>query len=71
MATRYYVLAVPSQKRQEVPERWADELHNIVGVEVCAVEADQARIAATAAGIRRVQAKFNDFLIEEEIQRSP
>jgi hypothetical protein len=71
MRQKSYIVALRSDKMNDVSPQWADQLHGIAGVEVQGASAEQARIKADDVGIRTLRAKLNaNFLIEEESLRS-
>jgi hypothetical protein len=72
MKTKYYLVALRSDKIGKGPSQWAQQLRGIPGVEVHETDADQARIFADERGIGRVRAMLDtDYLIEEEVGRYP
>ncbi len=72
MTAKTYVVALRSDRIGKVSPHWPGQLAGIAGVEVHDSNPDQARIRADDHGIRQVRAAFNaDFLIEEEVPRSP
>jgi hypothetical protein len=71
MPRKYYIIAIPSHKHEQISPGWVDQLRRIDGVEVHGVSPDQVRIAADEATMRKIRATLNaDFLIEEEVPRS-
>jgi hypothetical protein len=71
MPQKSYIVALRSDKLNDVSPQWADQLHGITGVEVQGASAEQARIKADDMGIRTLRAKLSaNFLIEEESFRS-
>jgi hypothetical protein len=66
---RAYIIA---PKEGRAPEDWPEQLRRIPGVQVRGGTTDQATIVADDQGIARVREQFGgDFLIEEEVTRTP
>ena len=67
---KLYVVA--TRTGQPAPDDWVDGLRRIAGVQVQTGTPSQALIAADGPAIARVRSEFSrDFLIEEEVRRTP
>ena len=70
MQNKIYLIAVKSDKENEVQEDWMDQIRDFSGVELRESTPDQVTVLATEQAIRQLARKLgNDFLIEEEVTR--
>jgi hypothetical protein len=70
MRNRTYIIAVKSEKENEVQYDWIHQIREFSGVELQEGTYDQVTVLANEEAIRRLARKLgNDFIIEEEVMR--
>jgi len=70
MSNKIYVIAVKSEKENEVQQDWVDQIREFSGVEIQGGTSDQVTVLANEESIKRLARKLgNDFFIEEEMMR--
>jgi hypothetical protein len=70
MKNRIYLIAVKSEKENEVQDDWIDQIREFSGVELQESNPDQVTVVANKQTIKQLARKLgNDFLIEEEVTR--
>lgn len=70
MRQKTYIVAVKSEKEDEVSPDWVEQLRELSGVQVRGGTRDQVRILADEEGIEHVRRALGGYyLIEEEVSR--
>ena len=71
MRNKTYVIAVKSEKENEVQQDWVDQIRDFSGVEIQGSTSDQITVLANEDSIKRLARKLgDDFFIEEEMMRN-
>jgi hypothetical protein len=70
MRDKIYIIAVRSEKENEVQQDWIDRIRDFSGVEVQGGTSDQVTVLANEEAISRMRRELgNQFFIEEEVTR--
>jgi len=71
MRNKSYVIAIKSEKENEVQQDWVDQIRAFSGVEIQGATSDQVTVLANEDSIKRLAGELgDDFLIEEGIMRN-
>ena len=71
MRNKTYVIAVKSEKENEVQQDWVDQIRDFSGVEIQGSTSDQVTVLASEDSIKRLARKLgDDFFIEEVMIRN-
>jgi hypothetical protein len=71
MRNKSYVIAIRSEKENEVQQDWVDQIRAFSGVEIQGATSDQVTVLANEDSIKRLAGELgDDFLIEEGIMRN-
>ena len=71
MRNKSYVIAIRSEKENEVQQDWVDQIRAFSGVEIQGATSDQVTVLANEDSIKRLAGELgDDFLIEEGMMRN-
>ena len=71
MRNKIYVIAIKSEKENEVQQDWVDRVRDFSGVEIQGGTSDQVTVLANEESIKRLARQLgDDFFIEEEMMRN-
>jgi len=71
MRNKSYVIAIKSEKENEVQQDWVDQIRAFSGVEIQGATSDQVTVLANEDSIKRLAGELgDDFLIEEGMMRN-